>query len=61
MTVNWNSSLTWMAAWASSDEVVENGPAMFLPIRLWMIGAVVVGVLALAVVGLVVVVRRRRS
>ena len=26
MTVNWNSSLTWMAAWASSDEVVESGP-----------------------------------
>ena len=40
MTVNWNSSLTWMAAWASSDEVVENGPAVVgLPIRLWMIDA----------------------
>ena len=25
MTVNWNSSLTWMAAWASSDEVVDSG------------------------------------
>ena len=28
MTVNWNSSLTWMAAWASSDGVVENGPTL---------------------------------
>ena len=37
MTVNWNSSLTWMAAWASSDEVVENGPAVVgPPFRVWI-------------------------
>ncbi|GEL98566.1 glycoside hydrolase family 9 protein [Cellulomonas terrae] len=59
MTINWNSSLTWMAVWASSDEVVENGPKVVLPFRLWMVGAVVVGLLALTAVGLVVVRRRR--
>ena len=26
MTVNWNSALSWVTVWASSDEVVENGP-----------------------------------
>jgi hypothetical protein len=39
--------------------VVENGPTLFLPVRVWMVGAVVVALLV--AIPLVLLLRRRRS
>jgi endoglucanase len=63
MTVNWNSSLTWMAAWADDDggAVAVDGPMISMgpPVWVWMLGALLV-VLRVVAVALVVVVRKGR-